>query len=150
MNNVRGISFEIPNEYGNFLEKILLGFPIENYSWLLVKDEILLKNVTFKEFDNDIVPGNIFKKFITNEPYYIISLNVQCFESEHLAKKINNYEEFINSNCLLIVIIEDCKYVDIYVNSVTLLQLLINNVKSQKFLTFNYINNKNDIHKTLS
>lgn len=41
-----GIRFEIPNEYGQFLKKILENLKIENGFWKIVTDDIIKKMVT--------------------------------------------------------------------------------------------------------
>ena len=56
-----GIEFNIPNEYGNFLEQILKQINLDKYIWKIEEDEIYINN-NRKSNDND---DNLFKKIYT-------------------------------------------------------------------------------------
>ncbi|WP_337588342.1 DUF2691 family protein [Paenibacillus gorillae] len=72
----RGLSFEIPNEYGNFLKEILNTFDITKYDWYIGGEESYFIN------DNQLEPlfpkevfgldGAILKRTIEKKKQYLI------------------------------------------------------------------------------
>ncbi|MNI20855.1 hypothetical protein D3C73_743530 [compost metagenome] len=81
---VRGISFEIPNEYGKWLVNILKPINCNKYKWFIGLGE------EYKFQDNDLIPlfpddvgilkGEELLKFIdTAENQYIIFTDLKAF-----------------------------------------------------------------------
>jgi len=72
----RGISFEIPNEYGRFLEDILKPFKVEDYDWWIGGEEsyIILDGKLDALFSGliECMEGETLRNVIKNNDYYLI------------------------------------------------------------------------------
>ena len=66
-----GLDFLIPNQWGNFLSKILDGVSIQNGIWKLAEEEILIKEGNYL-FDKTIYNDEEFKQLINSNEYYIL------------------------------------------------------------------------------
>lgn len=128
-----GIQFQIPNEWGNVLNDILTGIELEKYIFKIDDDEIHLENNSFL-FTDRIIEGNRFKKIISQSTYYVVSVNIQGYIKKTYEEKseVNSIEEFIRSNCDIMITIVDNIFVDIYTKSKEQLeQIKINAQKNQ-------------------
>jgi len=151
---VRGISFEIPNEHGKWLSDILKPFNCKNYNWLVGAGE------EYKWQDNDLKPlfphdVNILKgedllQFLdSEEPQYIIFADLKAYPIGTNVLKIDKYEDFIYSDCELILLIVDSSYTSIYCKDVETLNQIYTNAKMVNVDSLAYITDDNDFRKTL-
>ncbi|GAB6989090.1 hypothetical protein JCM16418A_11400 [Paenibacillus pini] len=81
---IRGISFEIPNQYGRFLGDILKPFDTEEYSWRVGGEEsYLIVNGTLGEplFPEEIecMEGKTLKSILEENDYYLIFQDLRNF-----------------------------------------------------------------------
>jgi len=112
-----GVRFEIPNEYGNYLSDILQPLPINCYQWLVDNDEIHLLNDN--EFtngflfgdDDRILSGERLFESSKNNTYYMVFLTLRAFLKDGIIKEVSKYEEFLESDCQIILAVYDCSYV---------------------------------------
>lgn len=115
----RGITFEIPNEYGSFLWKVLMSFEITEFAWAsgdeesyLVEDEEL-REPLFSEEINEM--GGLFlRELLEENKYYLIFVNLQAYPKGKNSLLIETYEEYVKSNCQLMLLVVDSIYVTIY------------------------------------
>lgn len=149
----RGISFELPNEYGTFLGDVLKPIDIATYRWKIGSGESYkIKN---NELDNDLFPDNkvlegiAFKRLIENNRYYLIFVELQAHPKGRIVE-INNYDEFLRSDCELVLLVVDSCYVSIYCRDKSKLEFLYKNVQNCGFKNVEYITNENDTRTTLS
>lgn len=151
---LRGVSFEIPNEYGRFLGQILKPFKTEEYNWwiggeesyTLVEGEL---EALFPELINDM-DGETLKNIIENNEYYLIFQDIKAFPKTFKTSEIKTYDEFINSNCILALLVIDSSYVTVYCKDTEVLEGIYNNSKEQGYLNLNYITDENDFRTRLS
>lgn len=142
-----GIRFEIPNEWNNYLSLIFKDVNDKTFNWLISDEEIYLADYSdlFKE---SIYKNDTFKEVITNDKYYLISGNILAFKSTNY-KDINTYEDFLNSDCEILMVVVDSYYVDVYVKNDKILEQIRNNVINSKFKNIEYIikgSNRNIFH----
>ena len=150
-----GIEFNIPNEYGNFLEQILKQINLDKYIWKIEEDEIYINN-NRKSNDNDdnLFKKNIyknvdFKKIIEQEDYYIIFANIKLYVKQDNII-INTYKDFIESSCILILLVTDSKFVEIYSKYENILDKIYNNALKSNFHNIGYITKENLKRKKFS
>ncbi|MGZ9586697.1 DUF2691 family protein [Paenibacillus marinisediminis] len=150
----RGISFETPNEYGGLLGEVLKPIDITAFNWrigsgesyMVVNDQ--LDKELFSE-DRDIIEGAELKNLLETNKYYIIFADLQAFskdENPHIA----TYEEFIESNCELVLLVIDCCYVAIYCKNQEAIELIYKNAIDCGFEDVEYITDENDSRTRLS
>ncbi len=118
MKNV-GVTFEVPNEYGNYLYEILEALPVKSYKWLIDNDEIhLLDNNEFKNeflFNEDrIISGENLYEISKSNTYYMVFVTLRAFLKNGTIKVVSKYKEFLESDCEIILAVYDCSYVMVW------------------------------------
>ncbi|MCD1261412.1 DUF2691 family protein [Paenibacillus athensensis] len=151
---MRGISFEIPNEYGKWLFDVLKPFDCKDYNWLVgAGEEYKWQENDLKPLfadDVDILEGEDLLQIIdSEEPQYIIFADLKAFPIGKQISQIDKYEDFLESDCELILLIVDSTYTSIYCKDVEVLNLLYANAKMIKVDSLAYITDDNDFRKTL-
>lgn len=140
-----GIEFKIPNVWGTVLNDILDGIKPEDLIFKLGYEEVFLENNEFL-FKENIYSGLEFSKLIKNKKYYTVFLDLKLYEKNaNYDDDIKNYDDFLNSNCKLILIITDCEYVKIYSKDIKYLNIIKENVIKHNFSNIVDINKREDI-----
>lgn len=142
MNYLRGISFNIPNEYGNVLEKILYKFDVKKYNWYI--SDIDIYNCDDKnDFSSGLISGISFDNSLNSiNNQYIVAITLMAFNGEFAP--IVNYNDFKKSNCDLVVLISDSVFVEIYCKNKDDIEKLKNNALNFGFTNIEYITKEND------
>ncbi len=144
-----GIKFEIENEYNNFLDKILSHIDSDNYKWVIVESEVYTKKC-LDLFNKNVYLNSDFKSLIRNHIYYTVFSNIQLYNKEDKICTINNYNEFLKSNCVLELFITDNIFVEIYTKDKKILDLLNNNAVLNDFSIIKIITDREDVRKSFS
>lgn len=151
---IRGISFEIPNEYGRFLGQILKPMKVEEYNWWVGGEEsYALANGELEELFPGLIEdmeGRALKDIIENNEYYLIFQDIKAFPLKSKTCEIKTYDDFLNSSCVLALLVIDSSYIAVYCKDPELLEGLYNNAKEQGYLNLKYITNENDFRTRLS
>lgn len=137
-----GIRFEIPNEYGQFLKKILENLKIENGFWKIVTDDIIKKNGDYL-FNEEVYNNIDFQEIISSNEYYLTFADIQYY-NENQFSEICDFESFLKSNCSLLIIVVDNIFVDIYSKSKVIIKHIENNAIKYRFKNITIIDNKLD------
>jgi hypothetical protein len=151
----RGISFEIPNKYGNYIGEILKPVELSAFSWYIGGEEsYLVENGTLGEplFPDEVygMDGRFLKGIVENNNYYVIFASLKAFPKERDVVDIRTYEQFLNSECQLVLLVIDCAYVTIYCKDKGTLKSLYDNSKTKGFVNVQYITDENDFRTRLS
>ena len=151
----RGIIFKIPNEYGKILGDLLKPFNIESFNWYIGGEEsYFIQNDTLGKlmFHEDIygMDGRVLKELLENNEYYIIFANFKAFLREKDVIDVQTYEEFLNSDCQLVLLVVDCEYATVYCKDQGKLEALYHNAISNGYEDVQYITNENDFRTRLS
>lgn len=151
----RGLSFQIPNKYGSFLREILRPINISSYNWYIGGEESYL--IINQELDEPIFPemicgmnGEELKNIIENNIYYLIFANLNAFPIGKNATELTTYKEYIESECLLSLLIIDSSYVSIYCKDPNLIESLYKNALNKNYEKLKYVTDDNDIRTKLS
>lgn len=141
-----GIEFKIPNVWGTVLNDILDRIKLEDLIFKLGYEEVFLSNNEFL-FKEDIYTGLEFSKLIKNKKYYPVFLNLKLYDKNtNYDDDIKNYDDFLNSNCKLILMIIDCEYVTIYSKDIKYLNIIKENAIKYNFSNIVDINKMKDIN----
>ncbi|MGG3518626.1 DUF2691 family protein [Bacillus pseudomycoides] len=146
----RGISFQIPNKFGSFLGDVLKPIDISTFSWrvipvesyLVVNNELDIDKDLF-ETDTKIMEGADLKKLLENNVYCIISADLQAYPKGKVSE-IETYEEFVESECELVLFVVDSCYTVIYCKDKEKLELLYKNAEVFGFENIQFITDEND------
>lgn len=142
-----GIEFEIPNRFGKYINDIFAPVDITKYNWKLDWIDMCIRDKndnTFenlKDFsipDNEFVKGEELKSILDIDEYYIIFCVLQAFDNS-LPIEINTYSEYINSDCILSLTIDDCTNVILLCKESDMLEKLYDNAFQLNFKNVEYI-----------
>lgn len=150
----RGLTFEIPNEYGHFLGKALQPIDLTSFHWRIGNEEsYLIENGTLGAdlFPNHIeeITGEDLTKLLQNNTYYTIFVDLQAFPPGEVSA-VDTYEDFLTSSCQVIVLVVDCSYVTIYCKNQQAIALLYQQAVQLQFENVAYITDENDTRTRLS
>lgn len=151
---IRGISFQIPNVYGSLLGEVLKPIDVTAFHWRIGSGEsyVVVNDQLDKDLfteGKDIIEGEELKYLLETNKYYIIFADLQAFPKGDIAY-IETYEDFIESNCKLVLLVVDCCYVTIYCKTKETNELLYKNAINCKFVDVEYITDMNDTRTGLS
>lgn len=141
-----GVEFEYESSYELILKEIFNSIDFSKYEVSIKQKEVIYEDE--QEHLEYEMQGKKFKKAISiNGNYYVNYLNLQIFPSNFIKSKILTYNDFLNSNCLLLLLISDNNFIEIYFKSNNLKEKILNNLKSMKI---NYtIKTKNNDGRTI-
>ncbi|OWA33008.1 hypothetical protein B9G55_23990 [Saccharibacillus sp. O16] len=151
---IRGISFEIPNEYGRFLEDILIPFKVEEHDWWIGGEESYI--IRDEKLDAlfpgliECMEGETLRNIIKNNKYYLIFQDLKAFPKGSKPNEIKTYDEFLRSNCDLALLVVDSSYITIYCKNIKLVEELYANAQKQDYTNIEYITDDNDFRTGLS
>lgn len=149
----RGIIFEIPNEYGSLLGRVLKPIDITVFIWQIGNGEsYMVNNEQLEELfseDRDIIDGAELKKQLENDEYYIIFADLKAYLHDEFST-IDTYEEFMESQCELVLLVVDCSYVTMYCKNKKDMELLYDNAIDCGFENVEYITDENDTRTRLT
>ncbi len=144
-----GIQFQIKNEYHTFLSQILKNVETGNCIWKIVEDEVI-DHLGNSLFHKDTYSDIEFQNMIERSSYYVIFLNLQLYDQNAKIHPIQNYDDFIHSDCKLILLITDNVFVDIYAKEKQILEVIYENAIHHQFEEIRYIYDMNQVRKRLS
>jgi len=143
-----GISFEVPNEYGKILGAITTNVDVEKYFWYNVEafDQTFKQDITPPGdflFKKETYNGHEFIDIINSHEYYTVFSKLQAYLKEAHYREINTYDEYINSDCEILIIIVDCIFVDIFAKDVGVLKKVEEIAIQKQFKNIVHIETKN-------
>lgn len=152
---MRGIRFFIPKKYDKYLWRIFELLDCMEYTWFVDQDEVLFFDETESKVRNDFfenwsLRGEDFVKKIVECNYYIYSVNIQAYPVGALKDNISTYNDFIRSNCEIVLLCVDSKHVDIYSKNQAFTDKVFEMCKQNSLGNAEYITDENDERTRLS
>lgn len=148
----RGVSFEIPNEYGSLLGDVLKPIDITVFAWQIGGGEsYCVNNEQLEELfseDSNMINGAELKCLLEDHTYYMIFADLKAYPNGEFST-IDTYEEFMESQCELVLLVVDCSYVTIYCKNKKDLESLYDHAISCGFENVEYITDENDTRTRL-
>ena len=110
-----GIEFKYSFTLDNFISKIFQNINLEDYKFYFRQQEIIFEDTKETKFKK-IMNGYEIKNLIeNNEKYMIVDLNLHVYyQNNKEILDLSNYDNFLNSNCQLVILIYDLENVEIY------------------------------------
>ena len=140
---MRGISFKTCNCNQDIIWTILSGIEIEKLWWHISEDEIYNK-LGQSIFENSYINGKTFLDIIQGKNYNAIFANIEAYPTNSKFKDINNYMEFLNSECQLVLFCVDVIYYEIYAKEDSVIEIIKNNAIKNNFYDIEYTTKEND------
>lgn len=141
---LRGISFLKENGRGRLCE-IFDGIDVTDFNWYYVDDEseVWTDKENEEYFDKKYYNGKEFSRCIDKNGY-VIFLKLQAYLGDAKTENITSYEEYVKSNCQIIVLIYDCEYVEIYCKDTELIKAVFEQAQRMNYRDVELITDKND------
>lgn len=80
--------------------------------WKITEDDVIYENDSL--FDEEIYNSYEFNNIIKDKKYYTIFCNIQLYKKDSKITDINSVEDFLNSDCELILLITDNIFAEVY------------------------------------
>ena len=151
---IRGVSVEIPNEYGSFLGELLKPFPGAAYNWWVGAEESY--RIVNGEFEPmflkpvECMNGEVLKNIIETEKYYLIFQDLKAFPKTDDPIEINTYSDFLTSECELSLLVIDTSYVAIYCKDAKIAHKIHTHAQALNYSNIRYITDENDFRTKLT
>lgn len=137
-----GLDIKVKNEYNNYLYKIFNGINLSDYIWDIITDDILyINDGDLKEniFSTDVIEGDEFLKCISKDSYYMIFVDIKAYPIGNQSMEIEIFEDFMNSNCVMILLCTDSAFIEFYCKDKEILDKVFNNCVGTDFETVEYL-----------
>ena len=131
------------SSFDSILSDLLNGISVEEYNWLIMDCNICRRPETvFLNYDG-IYTGKEFKKLLKElETCYIININMQA--AHKVIDAVKDYDDYLNSECKLVILICDVAYNEIYCKSSELCETIRSNCLKLDYSKFEVIDDDND------
>lgn len=140
---MRGISFKIDDCDEHILWTILCGIEIEKLWWHISEDEVY-NEMNQSIFKDSYIDGERFLKIIQEKNYSVISANIKAYPPNSVPKHIEDYNEFIRSECKMVILCSDVFYYEIYAADSSVIETIKSNVIKGNISDLEYITEEND------
>lgn len=129
---IRGIEFKINIQHKDILNEILKAISLDDYDFYISEDEVICNNGKVQMQIPKKGDGKLFKNLAIYIPYYVDFINLRAYKKGQENDQINNYTQFINSECQFTILIVDGQYLEIYAKSDNLILQFIKNAVQLK------------------
>ena len=125
----------------SIVSSLLSNVNVEDYYWTILESEVYKKADTV-ECDGRYT-GKEFKKALKDlDACYIVRINIQA--SKKVIDAVKDYEDYMNSECELAILVTDVAYNEIYCKSSELCDIMKNNCLKLDYSQFDVTNDDND------
>ena len=135
----RGVKFEVPNDRYPVFNLILQGIDIKKFFWFLAWEDVI-----DNYFEKDRYTGSEFEQVIQDANCYAVSVNLQAFPNEDDISAIHSYQDFLNSKCEILFLIDDNSYIYVYIKDPKALNTLRETAIARQYEHIEYITDEND------
>lgn len=105
---MQGIVFDIRNEIENQLYDILNGIIHPSWYWRMGHGESYYAGVETQFLTaGTVMKGQEFLAHLISGPHYLIFADLKAFPSLDSVRKIKNYKNFMQSSCILSLLVID-------------------------------------------
>lgn len=144
-----GVSFTIDSSK-NPLQQILHCVDIPKYSWYIVdsQSEAWDNYLGGNFFENNYFNGYDFKNKLVSD-HYVIFLKLQAYLENGAFSEIRTYDDFLQSDCEILLLIYDCNFVEIYAKDKKLISSFYNNAIDNCWNSVKYITKSANLRKKM-
>jgi hypothetical protein len=143
---IRGVDLFIPRGQVDTIWQVLKCIDIKQYDWYNLKDQAEVWPYPDSEngifFDRDYYDGKSFLQKICQQ-HYTIFVKLQAYYKNGSFFNIHTWEEFIESDCQLLLLICDSDYVEVYVKQESEAMAIHANAVSEGYSNVSYITDDN-------
>ena len=126
-----GIEFEYKSTYELLLNDIFRNIDFNKYEFSIKQKEVIYENEL--EYLKNEMDGNEFKIAINSMGNYFVNyINLQVFLNNSKKDTISNYDDFLKSDCELVLLVSDNSCIELYFKDNELKNKILNNIKKMK------------------
>lgn len=143
---IRGVFFKISQTMNNvILWPILECIDVEKYNWYNIESqcEVWADSQGSDFFKLKYYDGKNFSKHIRSR-HFIVFLKLQAYFETGEFGDIHTYEEFLACSCQILLLINDCEFVEIYAKDQKVIKTLFENALAHNYKEVEYITDIND------
>jgi Protein of unknown function (DUF2691) len=89
--------------------------------------------------EQDVLNGSELECAVNDQAYLAVCAELKAFPITATVTDIADYEEFVNSECEIVVLLVDCSYVDIYCKNTELIEDVYHYVHQKGYTNIEYI-----------
>lgn len=142
---LRGIRFEVPNDWGTILLRIFQGVDLSAATLYVSETEAYQNNKGDPLFDRGEYAFSEFLERLQIHSY-VYFLTVRAFPKAQKYVEVRNYEEFLGSSCLFVMLVCDTVFVDVYAKDRELIKTIWKNAEESGFDKIAFLTGENDIY----
>lgn len=148
---IRGVSLNISKyKTERLLYDILNCIKVRDYIWYNIKSQSeTWANSYGDDFLSETKYDGITFSDLICQPHYIVFLKLQAYVQEGAFTDIHSYYEFEQSKCQIVVLINDCSFVEIYTKDVNLAMSFFETFNLLNLGNVNYITENNDFRRKM-
>ena len=125
----------------SILNTLLTNINVEDFNWLILESEVY-KKADPVDYDGKYT-GKEFKKALKDlDACYIVRINIQA--SKRVIDAVEYYDEYINGECELVILIHDVIYNEVYCKLAKECDLIKKNCLKLDYDEFEVINDDSD------
>ena len=125
----------------SILNTLLTNINVEDFNWLILESEVY-KKADSVDYDGKYT-GKEFKKALKDlDACYIVRINIQA--SKRVIDAVEYYDEYINGECELVILIHDVIYNEVYCKLAKECDLIKKNCLKLDYDEFEVINDDSD------
>lgn len=143
---MKGILFEIKNEFGKQLSDILVDIVDPSWYWSIGLGESLKMESSDSNFlsSNTIMEGKAFLNDISTGKYYLIFVDIKAFPTLEDVVDVKNYKDFLNSSCQLALLVIDSIYVSIVLKNQQMADAFFERAEASGYNNIKFLTDEND------
>lgn len=142
---MRGLSFQIQECRGNPLQKILSCINITEYRWFIDASQTDVWDYDMENllFQKEIYDGVSFARTIQKK-HFVIFLKLEGYSTLSEKCNIRTYHDFLKSDCKILLLLQDCRYVTVYLKDFDTAKAMYYYALDAGFGNVQYLSEKND------
>lgn len=109
-----GIEFKLKTSYEKILYDILKNINFNDYQWEIVQEEIYYESNPERHLPSQLSGRELKKEISDNGDYLVYFLNLQVYLNSSKTSHIETYDDFLNSDCELILLFSDNEFIEVY------------------------------------
>ena len=128
-----GLKFQIPNEYGNYINQIFHALDFNEYKWNIRTDDIINDQEMNGIFTKRYMDGETFSSSINEKNYYMIFVDIKAFGIDGCYRDIETFNDFVESDCQIILLCTDSTFISFYCKKKEIMELVHNSCLANSF-----------------
>ena len=142
---LRGVFVKVPQSFETAVLSVTLKpITVEQYKWynLLSQNEVWTNQDGENAFNSPFYNGKDFLQQIQKK-HFIVFIKLQAYDQDGAYCDITTYHDFLQSDCQILILINDCEFLEIFMKDEALIKDVYQNALSSGYHA-TYITDDND------